>query len=69
MVLMRVRRCVISQAKELIMRSLPVPESVLKRHCDAIAPIFTKKRVQTIQVGPNTAATCFGEHGADPVCM
>lgn len=32
------------------MRSLPVPESVLKRHCEAIAPIFNKKRMQIIQV-------------------
>lgn len=32
------------------MRSLPVPESVLKRHCEAIAPIFAKKRMQTLQV-------------------
>ena len=33
------------------MRSLPVPEGVLKRHCDAIAPIFAKKRMQIVQVG------------------
>lgn len=39
------------QAKELVMRSLPVPESVLKRHCEAVAPIFAKKKMQTLQVG------------------
>lgn len=33
------------------MRSLPVPESVLKRHCEAVAPIFAKKKMQTLQVG------------------
>jgi hypothetical protein len=38
------------QAKELIMRSLPVPESVLKRHADAIGPIFAKKKQQILQV-------------------
>ncbi len=32
------------------MRSLPVPETLLKRHCDAIAPIFAKKRMQILQV-------------------
>eukprot|EP00775_Hariotina_reticulata_P008679 gene8679-8860_t len=37
------------QAKELIMRSLPVPESVLKRHADAIGPIFAKKKQQILQ--------------------
>jgi hypothetical protein len=40
------------QAKELVMRSLPVPESVLKRHCEAIAPISAKKKMQMLQVGP-----------------
>jgi hypothetical protein len=38
------------QAKELIMRSLPVPEATLKRHADAIAPLFAKKKAQLIQV-------------------
>lgn len=33
------------------MRSLPVPETLLKRHCDNIAPIFAKKRMQILQVG------------------
>lgn len=39
------------------MRSLPVPETLLKRHCDSIAPIFAKKRMQILQVGcgPDTA--------------
>lgn len=32
------------------MRSLPVPESVLKRHCEAIAPVFAKKRMQMLAV-------------------
>jgi hypothetical protein len=32
------------------MRSLPVPEGVLKRHVDAIAPAFTKKKAQMLQV-------------------
>jgi hypothetical protein len=32
------------------MRSLPVPESVLKRHADAITPVSAKKKTQMIQV-------------------
>jgi hypothetical protein len=39
------------QAKELVMRSLPVPESVLKRHCEAIGPVSAKKKMQMLQVG------------------
>jgi hypothetical protein len=38
------------------MRSLPVPEGVLKRHVDAIAPAFTKKKAQMLQVRHAAAA-------------
>jgi hypothetical protein len=43
------------------MRSLPVPETLLKRHCDNIAPIFAKKRMQILQVRCDlSTASCEG---------
>jgi hypothetical protein len=55
--------CAALQAKELVMRSLPVPESVLKRHCEAVAPIFAKKKMQTLQVGAQPAAAAAAPPG------
>lgn len=37
------------------MRSLPVPESALKRHCEVMAPIFAKKKMQVMQVRARAA--------------
>jgi hypothetical protein len=50
------------------MRSLPVPETLLKRHCDNIAPIFAKKRMQILQVGCGLCAASCEDALAGSAC-